>query len=129
MLRINLVSIFVEDIYKALRFYTEVLGFEEKHVLSDIGYITVISSASGNDIELLLEPNDNPIALTYQKSLFEQGIPSISFGCDDVEAEYRRLKELGVKFHLKPKKAFGALISVFEDGCGNLVQIAEVLDD
>lgn len=129
MLRINLVSIFVEDIYKALRFYTEVLGFEEKHVLSEIGYITVTSSESGNDIELLLESNENQVALTYQKSLYEQGIPIISFGCDDVEAEYRRLKALGVKFHLEPKKAFGALISVFEDGCGNLVQIAEVLDE
>ncbi len=129
LLKINLVSVFVNDIYKALEFYTEILGFKEKTVLTQIGYFTVTSPTCENEVELLLEPNSNPIAESYQKELFKQGIPAVSFGSDNVTAEYGRLTKLGVKFHMKPKKVVGAMICVLEDGCGNLIQIAEVLHD
>lgn len=126
-MRIILTSVFVDDQDKALEFYTEVLGFEKKTDVpaGEFRWLTVVSPADPGGTELLLEPNDNPAARTYQKALFEQGIPLAMFGVDDVEAEYERLKERGVAFRTPPTPMGPVTIAVLEDTCGNLIQIAE----
>lgn len=125
--RIVLTSVMVEDQEKALEFYTEVLGFEKKQdrPVGQFRWLTVVSPADPDGPELLLEPNDNPAAKSYQKALFEQGVPLTTFGTADVEAEYERLKELGVVFRVPPTSTGPATIAVLEDTCGNLIQIAE----
>lgn len=128
-MKINLTSVFVEDTNKALKFYTEVLGFVKKVHIPEINWVTVVSSEEPEGTQLLLEPNVNPVAMTYQKALFEQGIPATSFAVDDVEKEYERLIKLGVEFTMKPTKTVGAIISVFNDTCGNLIQLHQVTAD
>lgn len=126
-MRIILTSVFVDDQDEALEFYTEVLGFEKKTDVpaGEFRWLTVVSPADPDGTELLLEPNDNPAAKTYQKALFEQGIPLAMFGVDDVEAEYERLKERGVVFRTPPTQMGPVTVAVLEDTCGNLIQIAE----
>jgi predicted enzyme related to lactoylglutathione lyase len=89
-------------------------------------WLTVVSPDDQNGTELVLEPNDNPAAKTYQKAIFEQGIPVTSFGVSDVRTEYERLKELGVKFTMEPTEVMEhVIIAIFDDTCGNLIQIQQ----
>lgn len=125
-MKVTLTNVFVEDTNEALKFYTEILGFVKKVHIQEINWITVVSPDDQEGTELLLEPNGNPTALTYQQSLFSQGIPATSFAVDDIEAEYERLVKLGVEFTMKPTKSIGATIAVFNDTCGNLIQIHQV---
>lgn len=126
-MKINLTSVMVDDQDKALKFYTEVLGFVKKTEVpaGKFKWLTVVSPEGPNDIELLLEPNDNPAAKTYQKAIFEQGIPFTSFAVDDIQKEYERLKKRGVAFTTEPTKMGPLTIAVFNDTCGNLIQIAQ----
>jgi predicted enzyme related to lactoylglutathione lyase len=126
-MKIDLTSVFVSDTMKALKFYTEVLGFVKKVHLPEINWITVASAEEQEGTQLLLEPNSNPAAMTYQKSIFEQGIPATSFATSDVEKEYERLVRLGVEFTLEPTKSVGAIIAVFNDTCGNLIQLHQII--
>lgn len=123
-MRINLSSIYVDDQDRALRFYTEVLGFVKSREIpvGEYKWLTV-RSPDGGDTELSLEPNANPIARTYQDALMAQGIPITAFQVDDIEAEVRRLKAAGVKFTLEPTAMPGVTIAMLADTCGNLIQI------
>ena len=127
-MHIRLSSVLVDDQEKALRFYTEVLGFIKKTDIpaGEARWLTVVSPEGPEDIELLLEPNSNPAATTYQRALHEQGIPLTAFAVDDIQSEYERLQQLGVRFSTKPTPAGPATIAVFEDTCGNLIQIYQV---
>jgi predicted enzyme related to lactoylglutathione lyase len=113
---------------KALRFYTEVLGFVKKRdiPLGEARWLTVVSPEEPEGIELLLEPNGNPAAKTYQKAIFEQGIPLTAFAVDDIQKEYARLKKLGVEFTMEPTNMGMTTAAVFDDTCGNLIQIYQV---
>jgi len=126
-MKIKLTSVFVDDQDKALRFYTEVLGFVKKTDIpaGKFKWLTVVSPEGPDDIELLLEPNENPAAKTYQRAIFEQGIPVTAFFVDDIQKEYDRMKKLGVSFSIKPTKTEGVTIAVFDDTCGNLIQIVQ----
>jgi len=127
-MKIILTSVFVNDQTKALKFYTEKLGFVKKSDVSaeEYRWLTVVSPDDQNGTELLLEPNDNPIAQAYQKGIFEQSIPAASFGVEDIRAEYEKLKERDVKFMMEPTKVMPKVtIAVFEDTCGNLIQIMQ----
>jgi len=125
-LKIKLNSIMVDNQDKALKFYTEVLGFakcKDIPVGNGFRWITVIAHDSHPDVELVLEPNANPAGKTFQAALFEQNIPATAFEVDDLEAEHRRLKALGVVFTVAPTKMGPVSIAVFADTCGNLIQI------
>jgi len=124
-MRIKLGSVLVEDQDKALRFYTDVLGFVKKSEFSlgQYRWLTVVSPDGPGDIELLLEPNDNPAAKAYQKALFEQGIPLAAFQVDDIHAEHERLKGRGVVFRSPPTRMGETTQAMFEDTCGNVIQI------
>ena len=124
-MRIELSSVFVEDQEKALAFYTEVLGFVKKTDLpaGAFRWLTVVSPETPKGVELVLEPNVNPAARTYQKAIFEQGIPATAFAVDDIGKEHARLRGRGVVFRTEPTEAGPVTISVFEDTCGNLIQI------
>ena len=125
-MRIKLNSIMVDDQEKALRFYTEVLGFEKRRDIPVGGpfrWITVISPEGHPDVELALEPNANPAGKTFQTALFEQNIPATAFEVVNIEAEYQRLKDLGVVFTMTPTKMGAISIAIFADTCGNLIQI------
>jgi glyoxylase I family protein len=126
-MKIRLNSVLVDDQDKALAFYTGVLGFVKKHdiPLGEFRWLTVVSPEGPDDVELVLEPNVNPAAKTYQKAIFDQGIPLTAFDVNDVPKEYERLKERGVVFRTNPTKAGPTTIAVFEDTCGNLIQIYE----
>src|SRR5687768_5088562 len=123
-MRIKLCSIFVDDQTKALRFYTDVLGFVKVHEIpiGDYRWLTV-RAASGGDTELSLEPNVNPAARTYQQALLAQGIPATAFEVDDIAAEFERLKQLSVQFTGPAKQAGPVNIAIFSDACGNLIQL------
>jgi len=123
-MRIKLTSIFVDDQQKALDFYTDVLGFRKKQDIpvGEFRWLSV-ESHDGEGAELSLEPNANPIAKTFQEGLFEQGIPITAFEVDDLDAEFRRLSDLGVAFTTEPTDAGDVRLAVFADTCGNLVQI------
>ena len=128
-MKIKLTSVFVDYQEKALKFYVEVLGFVKKHdePVGEFKWLTVVSPEGPDDIELLLEPNNNPAAKTYQQAIFEQGIPHTAFAVDDVHKEYERLKEQGVVFTMEPTESGPAILAVFNDTCGNLIQIYQVL--
>ncbi len=117
-MKIVYTSLFVNDQDKALKFYTETLGFVKKSDITAGKYrwLTVVSPDDQKGTELVLEPNDNPAAKTYQKAIFEQGIPATNFAVSDVRAEYERLKKLGVKFKTEPTEVMkGVTIAVFDD--------------
>lgn len=122
-MKISLASIHVDDQDKALRFYTEVLGFVKKQdfPVGKFKWLTVVSPEGPDDIELVLEPNDNPVARRYQQGLFEQGIPLTAFAVDDIHEEYERLNELGVVFTMEPTPAGPIIQAIFNDTCGNLI--------
>jgi predicted enzyme related to lactoylglutathione lyase len=127
-MKIQLSSVMVDNQDKALKFYTEVLGFVKKRdiPLGEAKWLTVVSPEGPEDIELLLEPNSNPAARTYQKAIFEQGIPLTAFAVDDIQKEYARLKDLGVEFAMEPTNMGMTTVAVFNDTCGNLIQIYQV---
>lgn len=127
-MRIHLTSVFVDDQDKALTFYTEVLGFVKKVDMpaGNFRWLTVVSPEGPDGIQLLLEPNANPAAKTYQKAIYEQGIPATSFAVEDIQKEVERLKKLGVAFTMEPTKMGPATIALFDDTCGNLIQIAQI---
>ena len=127
-MKIKLTSVLVDDQDKALKFYTEVLGFVKikDFPVGQFKWLTVVSPEGPDDIELLLEPNDNPAAKTFQKAIFEQGIPLTAFAVEDIQKEYERMKKLGVVFTMEPTKAPGSTIAVFDDTCGNLIQLTQV---
>src|SRR5689334_18288744 len=124
-MRINLVSVFVDDQRAALAFYTDVLGFEKKHdiPLGEAAWLTVMSPEAPDGPELLLEPAGHPAVKPYRDALGEDGIPLVQFAVDDVEAEYARLTALGVVFTQPPTDAGPVLMAVLDDTCGNLVQL------
>lgn len=124
-MRIKLSSIFVDDQDKAAEFYTQVLGFEKRHdfPVGEHKWLTVVSPEGPEDIELVLEPNTNPAAETFQKALFEQGIPLTAFEVDDLEREYARLKDVGVAFTKEPTEVGPVSIAILSDTCGNLIQL------
>lgn len=128
-MKIQLASIFVGDQEKALEFYTNVLGFVKKQdvPVGRFRWLTVVSPDEPDGAELVLEPNDNPAAKTFQEALFEQGIPLTAFAVEDVEREYERLKALGVKFTTEPTDMGTTKVAVFDDTCGNLIQIYQVV--
>ena len=126
-MKIYLTSVYVDDQDKALTFYTEVLSFIKKSdfPVGQFKWLTVASPEEPGGVELLLEPNDNPAARQYQKALFEQGIAATSFAVSDIQKEYERMKDLGVAFSMPPTQMGPATVTVFDDTCGNLIQLAQ----
>ena len=126
-MRIILTGVFVSDQDAALQFYTETLGFVKKHdvPVGEYKWLTVVSPDDPDGTELLLEPNENPAAQAYQKGIFEQGIPAASFGVADIRAEHEKLAALGVSFTMEPTEMGNVTIAVFDDTCGNLIQIMQ----
>ena len=126
--KINFTSVYVYDQNKALRFYTEILGFVKKQdfPVGNFKWLTVVSPEGPDDIELLLEPNDNPVAKSYQEAIFQQGIPQAAFAVEDIQEEYGRLKRLGVAFTMVPTRTGPVIQAVFDDTCGNLIQLYQV---
>lgn len=126
MIRLTVTSVFVDDQTKALDFYTRVLGFVPKNdvPLGEDRWLTVVSPAAPDGVELLLEPDKHPVVGLYKAGLVEDGIPAASFGVDDVHAEYERLTAAGVRF-VQPPTAMGPVTTaVLDDTCGNLIQLA-----
>ena len=127
---IGVTGVPVEDQEKAKQFYTNVLGFQLKHDIP-LGnpegdrWLTVVSPERPDGVELLLEPNRNPISATFQQGLMEQGFPAIIFHVDDAQAEYERLSALGVAFTMQPTDIGPAIMAIFNDTCGNLIQIMQ----
>jgi len=126
-MKIKLTSVMVDDQDKALKFYTEVLGFVKNNdiPMGEARWLTVVSPEGLDDVELLLEPMGFPPTRVYQKALFEAGIPLTSFAVDGIQKEYERMKELGVVFKTPPTQMGPVTIAVFEDTCGNLIQMAQ----
>jgi len=122
-MKIALTSIFVHDPMKALKFYTEVLGFQEKLVMPEMNVVIVASPEDLNGTGLLLEPNESELAANYQKGLFEKGIPAIVFSVSNIAQEFEKLTAHGVVFRQKPVKTEAGTQALFEDGCGNLIQL------
>ena len=122
-MRIELSSVLVDNQEKALRFYTDILGFVKKTDMpvGKFRWLTVISPEQAGCVELLLEPNENSAAKTFQAAIFDQGIPFTAFAVDDVQAEYDRLTKRGVTFSTKPTG--NPMVAIFDDTCGNLIQI------
>ena len=129
MLRIVITSVFVDDQSKALSFYSDVLGFVPKTdvPLGEDRWLTVVSAADPNGVELLLEPGGSDVASAYQKGLTARGIPATSFAVDDIKAEHERLRALGVEFTQEPTQMGPVITAVFDDTCGNLLQIAQTV--
>ncbi len=126
-MRIHLASVLVDDQQKALRFYTETLGFQLKHnvPLGEHAWITVVSEEAPEGTQLVLEPDAHPAVRPFKRALVEDGIPWTSFAVDDVEAEHERLLARGVRFVQPPTDLGTVITAVFDDSCGNLIQIAE----
>jgi catechol 2,3-dioxygenase-like lactoylglutathione lyase family enzyme len=125
-MKINVTSVLVDDQDKALRFYTDVLGFEKKNDIPAGGarWLTVVSPENPDGTELLLEPDGHPAAKPFKAALVNDGIPFTSFAVDDVRAEFDRLQGLGVRFTQEPAEMGPVTTAVFDDTCGNLIQIA-----
>ena len=124
-MRVYVTSVLVDDQAKALRFYTDVLGFVKKNdiPLGEASWLTVVSPDSPDGVEILLEPDGHPAAKPFKAALVADGIPYTSFAVEDVEAEYRRLGPLGVTFTQPPTEMGKVTTAVFDDTCGNLIQI------
>jgi catechol 2,3-dioxygenase-like lactoylglutathione lyase family enzyme len=125
-MRITVTSVLVDDQDKALRFYTEVLGFEKKTEipLGEARWLTVVPPEQPDGTELLLEPDGHPAVRPFKEALVADGIPFTSFGVDDVPREFDRLRALGVRFTQEPLELGNVTTAVFDDTCGNLIQIA-----
>jgi catechol 2,3-dioxygenase-like lactoylglutathione lyase family enzyme len=126
-MKIVVTSVLVDDQDKALRFYTDVLGFEKKQdvPMGEFRWLTVVSPQDPNGTELLLEPDAHPAAKPFKNALVHDGIPYTSFGVDDVKADFERLSGRGVRFTQPPTEMGRVTTAVFDDTCGNLIQIAE----
>jgi catechol 2,3-dioxygenase-like lactoylglutathione lyase family enzyme len=126
-MRIVVTSVLVDDQEKALRFYTDVLGFKKKTdiPMGEARWLTVVSPQDPDGTELLLEPDAHPAARPFKTALVEDGIPYTSFGVDDVKAEFSRLRDRGVRFTQEPLEMGPVTTAVFDDTCGNLIQIAQ----
>jgi predicted enzyme related to lactoylglutathione lyase len=122
-MKIALAGIHVIDPVLAFGFYTKVLGFKEHTFLPEHNLAIVVSEEDPKGTALLLEPSDNPLAKTYREGLYQSGIPVIVFGVKDVQKEYLRLKELGVVFKDEPTKTEWGTLVIFDDSCGNYVQL------
>ena len=127
-MKIKLTSIYVDDQDKALRFYTDVLGFAKKADVTQGPYrwLTVASPEECDGTELQLAPNDNPAARTYQQAIFQQGQPAAMFFTDDVQADYERIKARGAEFTMPPTRVTGSTIAMVNDTCGNLIQLTQL---
>jgi catechol 2,3-dioxygenase-like lactoylglutathione lyase family enzyme len=124
-MKINLASVLVDDQDKALRFYTEVLGFAKKTEIP-LGmhrWLTVVSPEDPDGVELVLEPDEHPAAKPFKEALVEDGIPFTSFAVDDVQREFDRLSALGVRFTQEPLSSGPVTTAVLDDTCGNLIQL------
>jgi catechol 2,3-dioxygenase-like lactoylglutathione lyase family enzyme len=126
-MRIYVTSVLVDDQEKALKFYADVLGFVKKTdiPLGEARWLTVVSPENPEGPELLLEPDSHPAARPFKEALAADGIPVTSFAVDDVDAEFQRLRGLGVLFTQEPLEMGGVTTAVFDDTCGNLIQIAK----
>jgi catechol 2,3-dioxygenase-like lactoylglutathione lyase family enzyme len=129
-MKIKLTSISIADYDKALKFYTEVLGFVKKHDIplgDEARWITVVSPQEPNGTELLLEPNATyPAMKALKESLMKDGIPFTAFQVDDIQKEYDRLKKLGVEFTMEPTNMGTTTVAILNDTCGNLIQLYQV---
>ena len=127
-MKIKLTSVYVDDQEKALRFYTDVLGFTKKNDFSQGPYrwLTVASPDEPEGTELQLALNNNPAAKTYQEALFQQGQPAVMFFTDDVKGDYERIKARGGEFTMPPTDVTASTIAMLKDTCGNLIQITEL---
>lgn len=128
MPRIHLASVFVDDQEKALRFYTDVLGFEKKNdvPLGEDRWLTVVSPEAPDGTELLLEPSGHPAVAPFREALVADGIPATSFAVTDVHAEFERLQGLGVRFTQEPLAMGPVTTAVLDDTCGNLIQLSSM---
>jgi catechol 2,3-dioxygenase-like lactoylglutathione lyase family enzyme len=126
-MRIHLASVYVDDQAKALDFYTRVIGFESKEdvPVGEFRWLTVVSPEQPDGTQLLLEPDQHPAAKAYKAALVADGIPFTQFAVDDVRAEAERLRGLGVAFTQEPVEMGPVVVAVFDDTCGNLIQIVE----
>ena len=127
-MKIKLTSIYVDDQEKALRFYTDVLGFVKKADFSQgpFRWLTVASPEESDGTELQLALNNNPAANTYQQAIFQQGQPAAMFFTDDIQADYERIKARGADFTMPPTKVTGSTIAMANDTCGNLIQLTQL---
>lgn len=127
-MRIVVTSVLVDDQDKALRFYTDVLGFVKKHdvPLGAHRWLTVVSPDNPDGVELVLEPDEHPAIKPFKRAIVEDGIPFTSFDVTDVHAEYQRLVAAGVRFTQPPVEMGPVVTAVFDDTCGNLIQIAQM---
>jgi glyoxylase I family protein len=125
MMKIKLTSIMVDDQAKAQKFYTEAIGFRalRDFPVGEYRWLTVVAPEGYPDVELSLEPNANPAGKAFQKAMFDQGIPIAAFETGDIQAEFKRLRKLGVVFTQEPMRMGPVTIAVFADTCGNLIQI------
>ena len=126
-MKIVVASVFVDDQKKALRFYTDVLGFVKKKdiPLGEARWLTVVSPDNPDGVELLLEPDQHPAAGPFKRALVEDGIPFTSFGVKNARSEYERLRSAGVQFTQPPVVMGPVITAVFDDTCGNLIQVAQ----
>lgn len=129
-MKIKLTSVSIDDYDKALKFYTEIMGFKQKRDMplgDGARWITVVSPEEPDGVELLLEPNAGyPAMKALKESLVKDGIPFTAFQVNDIQAEYERMKNLGVEFAMEPTNVGAAIAAVFDDTCGNLIQIYQV---
>ena len=126
-LKIKITSLIVDDQDKAEKFYTEVLGFEVKENVpaGEFRWLTLVTPDNRDGVELALEPNENPASKTFQKALFDQGIPATMFFVEDLQQTFENLVESGVAFTVQPKDMGGTFAAIFNDTCGNLIMIAQ----
>lgn len=129
-MKIYVMSVFVDDQAKALSFYTEKLGFVVKHdiPLGAHRWLTVVSKEQPDGTELLLEPGEHPAVGPYKSALVKDGIPAASFKVDNLQKEFERLRDLGVAFTVEPMNAGTVRMAVFDDTCGNLIQLIEMIE-
>jgi predicted enzyme related to lactoylglutathione lyase len=127
-MKIKLTTVYVDDQEKALRFYTEVLGFVKKADFSQGSYrwLTVASPEEPDGTQLQLALNDNPAAAAWQQATFQQSQPAAMFFTDDIDADHERMKAAGAEFTLPPTDATGSRIAMLKDGCGNLIQVTQL---
>lgn len=128
-MKIKVTSVMVENQDKALKFYTEILGFIKKREipLGEHKWLTVVSKEEPDGVELLLEPMGFEPAKVYQKALYESGIPLTQFNVDNLDSEFERLKKLGVKFSMAPTQMGPTKLAVFDDTCGNNIQLVQIM--
>jgi predicted enzyme related to lactoylglutathione lyase len=128
-MKIKVMSLLVDDQEKALKFYTEVLGFAKKNDFSQGPYrwLTVSSPEDPNGVELQLALNNNPAAKTYQQAIYQQNQPAAMFFTEDIKGDYERIKSRGAEFTMPPTEVTGSTIAMLEDGCGNRIQLTQLM--